>query len=219
MAQYYKYVIFDLDGTISNPLEGLKNGFRYALKKMDHTNIDESILDSFIGPPLQDSIKKHFFEEEEKVWETVGHFREYYGEKGLFENVLYEGIPDILNSLKEEGRELHVATYKPQPYAERILEHFQLKHLFSSIHGVAINKKDVSKDVFIGRILENAQGYRKDEAVMIGDTAFDIIAGKKQGIATIGLTYGFGSRRDIEEAQPEHIVHSVAELRALLLGK
>jgi len=217
MYRHFQYVIFDLDGTISNPLEGLRNGFRYALKKMDREGIDETILNSFIGPPLQDSIRKHFFEEEEKVWETVSHFRAYYAETGLFENELYQGITEVLHDLKKDGKELHVATYKPQPYAERILKHFEVEHLFSSIHGVAVDKKDVTKDVFIGRILEKARDHRKEEVVMIGDTALDIIAGKKQGIATIGLTYGFGTKKDIEDAAPDHIVHSVEELRRILL--
>ena len=143
-TQIYKHVVFDLDGTISNPLEGLKNGFRYALKKMNHENIDESILNSFVGPPLQDSIKKHFFSDDDaKVWETIAHFREYYSEKGLYENEMYDGIEAILTDLKEEGRDIFVATYKPQPYAERILDHFKIKHLFNSIHGVSVNTTDV----------------------------------------------------------------------------
>ncbi len=215
--QNYKYVIFDLDGTISNPLEGLKNGFRYAFEKMDLKNIDESILNSFVGPPLQDSIKKHFFQEEDKIWQTVAHFREYYGVKGLYENTMYEGIRELLEDLKREGRDLFVATYKPQQYAEKILEHFGIKHLFDSIHGVSINTHDVGKEVLIERILGEIKGHNKKDVVMIGDTPFDIVAGKKMSVATIGLTYGFGTRMDIENHQPDFIANSVAELRALII--
>jgi phosphoglycolate phosphatase len=216
MASRYNHLIFDLDGTISNPIEGLKNAFRYALKNMNHPDADDDLLNTFVGPPLQDSIRKHFFTEEEKIWETVAHFRQYYGETGLFENELYTGIPEILAALKTEGRRLFVATYKPQPYAERILDHFQLKHLFDSIHGVAVDKEDITKDVMITRILGSINDHRKENIVMIGDTPFDIIAGKQVGIATIGLTYGFGRSEDIEAAAPTHIANSVNELKALL---
>ncbi|MFL5763087.1 MAG: HAD hydrolase-like protein [Bacteroidia bacterium] len=217
MNMHFDHLIFDLDGTISNPIEGLKNGFRYALQKMDHSGIDDSILDSFVGPPLQDSIRKHFFKEEEKIWETVRHFREYYGTTGLFENDVYEGIPEMLNELKAGGRTLFVATYKPQPYAERILEHFKLKHLFTLVHGVAVDRNDITKDIMIRRILDSREDHVHEKVVMIGDTAFDVLAGKQNGISTIGLTYGFGTAEDISNAGPAYTANSVGELRELLL--
>ena len=145
----YKYIIFDLDGTLSDPSKGIYNGFRHSLNKMKVQNVDESVFTLMIGPPLQASFKQHFFSEDSEIEQAVKHFREYYSITGLYENTVYEGIPDLLKSLKETGRKLFVATNKPQPFAISILKHFKLDIYFESIHGVDPSNPNSRKEELV----------------------------------------------------------------------
>lgn len=209
----YKYIIFDLDGTLSNPSKGIFNGFRHALDKMGVQNVDESVFTLMIGPPLQASLKKHFFNNDSKVEQAVKYFREYYSVTGLFENTVYDGIPDLLKSLKENGRKLFVATNKPQPFAISILEHFKLDVYFESIHGVDPSKSNSCKEDMVELILEKISSSELSNTVIVGDTHYDVQAGKQFGFDTIALTYGFGSRESLVNANPTIIIDSIPELK------
>lgn len=215
---HYRYIIFDLDGTLSDPREGICKGFRYALGKMNVKIPDESFFSSLIGPPLQNSMREHFFRDEKKVWEAIAYFREYYSTAGLFENVLYEGIGELLQGLKLQDKKLFVATNKPQPFAERILGHFGIASHFDSIHGVDLMKAMVSKEELLEKILATIDADERKKAVIIGDTQYDIAAGKNCGIDTIAITYGFGTVETIREAGPDHTIASVEKLHQFLLS-
>jgi phosphoglycolate phosphatase len=214
----YQYLIFDLDGTLSDPQTGIYNGFRHALTNMNREQIDPSIFHELIGPPLQDSMRKYFFDNEEDVWKAIGYFRAYYSTTGLFENELYAGIETLLFELSRLNKQLFVATNKPQPFAEKILTHFNIASLFQSIHGVDLNKAIVSKEELIEKIIHTIGATNLQNMVMIGDTKYDIIAAKQFGMDTIGLTYGFGTLDSIVEAAPTFVLHSVEELHHFLLG-
>ena len=213
----YKYIIFDLDGTLSDPSKGIFNGFRHALNKMAVQNIDESVFTLMIGPPLQTSFKKHFFSEDAEIEQAVKHFREYYSVTGLFENTVYDGIPNLLENLKENGRTLFVATNKPQPFAISILKHFKLDAYFDSIHGVDISNSASNKEELVELILKKIPDSELSGTVIVGDTLYDVQAGKQFGFDTIALTYGFGSRESLEKANPTALVDSITALKELLI--
>ena len=211
----YAHIIFDLDGTLSDSRAGIFNGLRYALDKMGVELPAGHDLSSFIGPPLHDSFYGHFFTDREKVLHAVAIFRTYYAEKGLFENEVYGGIAQLLRDLSPD-RKLYVATNKPQPFAERILHHFKLYHVFEQVSGVDIAKEQVSKTDLVGRLIASF-GIDTKQAVMIGDTVYDMEAAQAFGLDTIAVTYGYGNREELSAKRPTHMIDSVEELRALLI--
>lgn len=213
----YKHIIFDLDGTLSDPSKGVFNGFRHALNRMGVQNVDESVFTLMIGPPLQTSFKQHFFNEDAEIEQAVKYFREYYSVTGLFENKVYEGIPDLLKSLKESGKTLFVATNKPQPFAILILKHFKLDVYFESIHGVDLSNPASCKEDLVELILKKVPTSELSNTVIVGDTLYDVQAGKQFGFDTIALTYGFGSRESLVNANPTALVDSIPALKELLI--
>lgn len=213
----YKHIIFDLDGTLSDPSKGIFNGFRHALNKMGVQNVDESVFTLMIGPPLQTSFSKHFFSEKAEIEQAVKYFREYYSVTGLFENAVYDGVPDLLKSLNESGKKLFVATNKPQPFAISILKHFKLDAYFESIHGVDLSNPASCKDELVELILKKVPTSELSNTVIVGDTLYDVQAGKQFGFDTIALTYGFGSRESLVNANPTVLVDSIPALKEILI--
>lgn len=213
----YRHIIFDLDGTLSDSSPGIFNGLRYALGKMGVSISPGHDLSDFIGPPLHDSLYNHFFSEREQVLEAVEIFREYYSEKGLYENHLYEGMKQLIEELKKDNRCLYIATNKPQPFAERILDHFGLADHFIKISGVDISGEKVNKTDIIAALMTDFE-ITKDEAVVVGDTRYDIEAAHASGLDVIAVTYGFGSREELILHKPSLAVESIQQLRIILLG-
>ena len=214
-AKKYTHIIFDLDGTLSDSRPGIFNGLRHALTKMGVELDKARDLSDFIGPPLHASFYNHFFTEREKVLHAVRIFREYYSETGLFENQVYTGIDELVRELSL-SRKLYVATNKPQPFAERILQHFRLYDMFTQVNGVDISKENVTKAELIAGLMDR-YGIHAGDAVMVGDTVYDIEAAQAFGLDTIAVTYGYGNTDDIIARQPTHVVNSVDELRSLLI--
>lgn len=219
-SKCYQNIIFDLDGTLSDPSVGIFNGFRKALSKMDVKNVDESIFSLMIGPPLQDSFKKYFFEDDKQILEAVGHFRDYYSKIGLLENKVYDGIPQLLEQLKQKGKKMFVATNKPQPFADRILVHFNLAHYFDSIHGVDINplKGKSCKVELLDIILKEMNEQEMNQTIIVGDTIYDVEAGKQFKIDTAAITYGFGLKKSLSITQPTILLDSVGQLEDFLIS-
>jgi len=205
----YSTIIFDLDGTLSDPREGVFKGFRYALRKMGREFDGQADLSMHIGPPLPEVFRSYFFETEEEVLRAIAFFREYYAATGLFENSLYEGIGDLVKILRAGGARLAVATYKPQRFAEQILRHFEIADAFGLICG-ADEIAPEPKAELLQKILRQANG----PAVLVGDTRYDIIAAKAAGIDCIAVSYGFGKADELRDAN--YVVHSVEELKSLL---
>ncbi|WP_282033205.1 HAD hydrolase-like protein [Metabacillus indicus] len=210
-------LLFDLDGTLSDPGEGITKSVQYALLKMGISEPHLKKLEGFVGPPLQVSFAERYSFSEEEVERAVSYYRERFIEKGMFENKIYDGIPDFLCSLKKEGYKLAVATSKPSVFAEEILRFFQIDRLFDFVAGSSLDGKGASKTEIILSVMNHFQGVHKEEMVMIGDRKHDIIGAVNTGIRSIGVTYGYGSKEELEEARAELIVSSVEELRGLLL--
>ncbi|CUB10184.1 5'-nucleotidase [Bacillus cereus] len=213
----YTTFLFDLDGTLTDPKEGIVNSVLYALKKVGFEELHISELDSFIGPPIQQSFVERYNMNEGEVERAVFYFREYLKQRGLLENNIYEGIPILLKQLKDKGNRLFIATSKPTIFAEQVIEHFQLTNYFEDIIGSNLDGTRIKKEEIIAHILQTNEEINKEEIVMIGDRKHDIIGANQNGIASIGVLYGYGSETELTEVGATHIANDVKELHHLCL--
>lgn len=212
----YKYVLFDLDGTLTDPAEGITNSVAYSLSRYGIEISDKSTLNTFIGPPLAESFQKYYGFSTLQSFDAVTKYREYYHDRGIFENRLYDGIPELLSALKEKGARVIMATSKPTVFAERIAVHFGIDKYFDVIIGSELDGSRVDKAEVIACALEKA-GADNSCAVMVGDRLHDVIGAKKNGLLSVGVLYGYGSCEELSESGADHIVSSVSELSTLLL--
>ena len=211
----YKTYLFDLDGTLTDSQVGITNSLRYALSRMSITEADHIRLDKFIGPPLLESFKKHYNLTDNRARQAVAYYREYYAEKGIFENTVYEGIPAVLADLDRRGAKLILATSKASVYAQRVLEHFGLDRHFDGVYGSHFDLSRAAKTEIIADIVNETEHRAEGPFVMIGDHRDDVIGARENGMDSVAVTYGYGSEKELEEAQPTYIVHSVTELAVL----
>ncbi|MGE8206818.1 HAD family hydrolase [Heyndrickxia sp. NPDC080065] len=214
----YKIILFDLDGTLSDPKMGITKSVQYALQKMDidEPNIDK--LECFIGPPLQVSFAEYYDFDEENTQRAIDYYRERFKNKGMFENELYSDIPLLLKSLKEQDYILVVATSKPTVFSEQILKYFKIDQYFELVVGSNLDGTRTSKTEIIQYIIDKYNEQKLDDFIMIGDRKHDIIGANNAGIDSIGVTYGYGSLKEISDSNPTHIVHSVDEIKDILIG-
>ncbi|MGL5675277.1 MAG: HAD family hydrolase [Cellulosilyticaceae bacterium] len=209
----YNTILFDLDGTLTDPKEGITKSVQHALKAFGiEAQLDDLLC--FIGPPLQWSFQEYYGFDEEKAKLAIEKYRERFREIGMFENKVYEGIEEMLEALVKEGKTLAVATSKPEVFAVQILEHFGLAKYFkvivgSELDGTRVNKKDVIEEVFVRLQLTEEE---KVHILMIGDRKHDIIGAKACGIDSIGVRFGYGEGNELEEAGATYIVDTVGEL-------
>lgn len=213
-----KYLLFDLDGTLTDSGEGIMNSVAYALEKFGIFDADKEVLRKFIGPPLKDSFMNYYGFSEEKAEEGVEKYREYFAEKGIFENAVYEGIPEMLGRLKAAGKKMYVATSKPSFFALKILEHFGLNEYFKDMQGSNMDGTRSKKDEVITYVLEKNQITDLDDVMMVGDRKYDILGSRKCGVSNVGVLFGYGSRTELEESKADFLAKDVKELEAILLG-
>lgn len=207
----YKTILFDLDGTLTDPGEGITNSVAYALEHYGITVEDKKSLYCFIGPPLNDSFVKYYGFDSEKAMEAIGVYREYFRERGIFENELYEGVGELLDKIKRSGRKIVLATSKPEEFAVRILEHFDLIRYFDVVAGASMDEKRNKKGDVIAYALKKG-GISVQDAVMIGDREHDIFGAKENGLPSIGVLYGYGSREELVAAGADKIVTTAEEI-------
>jgi phosphoglycolate phosphatase len=213
----YETILFDLDGTLTDPVKGITRSIQYALAKFGIIEDDTEKLKKFIGPPLAASFAGHYSFSSEKARQAVEYYREYFGETGIFENMVYPGITRLMSVLQEEGRCLFVATSKPTVYARRITDHFGLSGFFTEVVGSNLDGSRVNKAEIIGYILQEYPGVDKKGTVMVGDREHDIIGARANGIASVGVAYGYGGTEELASAGPDHLAESVAALQQLLI--
>lgn len=175
----YQTILFDLDGTLTNPALGITNSLAYALEKFNIEVTDKKELYRFIGPPLQDSFENFYHFSKEDSLKAVDFYRDYFRHKGLYENEVYQGIPDLLERLKAQGKKLLVATSKPEEFARQILKHFELFDYFDLVAGASMDGSRRLKGDVIAHALTSAQVSDLSAAIMIGDREHDIIGAKK----------------------------------------
>lgn len=215
-----KYLLFDLDGTLTDPKQGICTCVQYALSSMGIEEPDLDKLEPFIGPPLKDSFMKYYSMSEEQADAAVAKYRERFQDKGLFENKMYPGISEMLQTLMSKGMFLAVASSKPTVFVERILEHFNIKRFFKVVVGSELDGTRVNKDEVVEEALRQLFGDQpvdKSQVYMIGDRSFDIEGARRAGVESVGVTYGYGSMEELKEAKADYIVRSVEELQKFLL--
>ena len=211
-----EYVFFDLDGTLTDPAEGITNSVAYALSRFGIPNCERSGLYKFIGPPLIDSFMKYYGFSKQKALKAVEYYREYFSAKGIFENTLYDGITDLLKCLKSADKKIVLATSKPDKFAKIILEHFKISEYFDFLAGATMNETRTQKDEVIAYALENLGINDTSSVIMIGDRKYDIEGAHKFGIPAVGVLYGYGSSEELLEAKADYTVSTVKELNDIL---
>lgn len=210
-----QYLLFDLDGTLTDPMVGITSSVQYALEKFGiHVRYLKELI-PFIGPPLAESFQKFYGFSKEDAEKAIQYYREYYAPKGIFENEVYEGIPEMLAHLTEAGFTLLVATSKPTVFARKVLKHFGMKDYFSFVGGSELDGSRTKKAEVISYILKTC-GIEAKEAIMIGDRRHDIEGGKACGLESVGVLYGYGTEQELTEAGADHIIRTVAELEDYL---
>ncbi len=216
MGIKYSNIIFDLDGTLTDSAEGITRSVQYALSRYGITASEEEIK-PFIGPPLHYSFMKEYGFSEKKAFQAVEHYRDYYREKGIYENRLYPSVTKMLEAFANNEAKLYIATSKPTVFAEKILKHFVIDNFFKVIAGSNLDGTRVEKKEVIGYVLNNSGRTDKSETVMIGDRKHDIRGAQAWKLDSIAVTYGYGSLDELIAAKPTYIVHSVVELSELLM--
>ena len=214
----FTHILFDLDGTLTNPRQGIGNSLKYALRQMHIDGYSDDILERFIGPPLQHGFKSLFGLNERNTGLAVEHFRTYFGDKGWCENEPFQGILELLEELHLSGKRIYVVTSKLEKYAKMIVQHFEFDRYIDDLIGAEATGIHSGKGQLIVEILERNRISASPSIVMVGDTHYDMVGGKENEISTIGVTYGFGTRETLTECNPDYLVDSVDELAELLLG-
>jgi phosphoglycolate phosphatase len=213
----YQTILFDLDGTLTDPGEGITNSVIYALKKWNIEVKDRTELYCFIGPPLRDSFMKYFGFSPEEAELAVAEYRVYFSAQGLFENRPYDGAAELLAALKRAGARLLLATSKPELYTLRILDHFGLTPYFDIVVGASMDGSLGKKGDIIAKAMQIGNVDPKT-AIMVGDRHHDICGAKENSLPAVGVLYGYGDREELTAAGAAHIAESVEELKSLLLS-
>ncbi|MCR1960369.1 phosphoglycolate phosphatase [Thomasclavelia cocleata] len=210
-----KYILFDLDGTLTDPMMGITKSVRYALNYYG-INVDSlNDLLPYIGPPLRDSFKEFYGFDDDKANEAVNKYREYFATEGIFDNKVYEGIPECLQKLKDAGKILLVATSKPEKFAKQIIEYFDLDKYFDFIGGSEFNGREKKADVI--KYVLKANHIDASKAIMVGDRRYDIIGAHENDLPCVGVLYGYGSLEELKGNRADYLADTIIELTSLLL--
>lgn len=214
----FDYLLFDLDGTLTDPAIGITNGVMYALEKYGIKVRDRKELYCFIGPPLVDAFMKYYGFSEEDAKQAVAYYREFFRVTGIYENRVYDGVVNMLKTLKEKGKTLILATSKPQEFAEIVLNYFDLMQYFDCVVGATFDGTLNYKGDVIRVALERARVEDLTKAVMIGDRYHDIEGAKQNNLKSVGVLYGFGDRAELEKAGADYIALSPQRLLEILIN-
>lgn len=207
-------LLFDLDGTLTDPFEGITKCIRYALEKLDRRLPPADQLRWCIGPPLRQSFSKLLDSiDSQLVDQALQWYRDRFSTIGLYENRVYEGIPKVLAALIRNGHTLYVATSKPAVYAQRIIAHFELQSYFRKVYGSELNGTRSDKIALITHIL-TCEAIAANDTVMIGDRKYDMIGAQQNGVGTIGVLWGYGARDELVSAGADKLVDTPHELIA-----
>ncbi len=210
-------ILFDLDGTLTDPGEGITNSVAYALSQFGIEVKDRRQLYPFIGPPLVESFAKYYGMDEAQSRRALAEYRVYFSRQGMFENAVYPQTVWLLQGLKAAGKRLVLATSKPEEYAAQILRHFDLYRYFDVVAGASMDEVRNKKSDVIAYALQKAGVEEHSRAVMVGDREHDVNGAHANGLCAVGVLWGYGDRAELEAAGAEHIVCDMQELSRLLL--
>lgn len=215
----YKYVFFDLDGTLTDSGPGIINSAIYALDKFGITITDRKQLFPFIGPPLADSFRDLFGIPEDQIPLAINYYREDYNVKGIYENEPYEGIREVLEELHSKGIKLVIATSKPDYLAQIVLDHFDLSKYFTYVSG-AVKDVRISKTEVIQHALEANNIKNLDDVIMVGDRKYDVIGAKNCSLKCIAVLYGgYSTKEEFEEIRPDFLIENPHEIIDIVLNE
>ena len=212
----YDIILFDLDGTLTDPGIGITNSVAHALAHWNIEVKDRAELYKFIGPPLSDSFMRYYGFSEEDAIHAIAVYREYFSVKGLYENEVYPGIPELLSALKAAGKTVVLATSKPEGFAVEILRHFGLYDYFDIIAGASMDESRNKKADVIAYAISQMKNPDLSRMIMIGDREHDILGAKQIGIDSIGVLYGYGDRAEHEKAGATYIAEKVKDILPML---
>jgi len=204
------HLLFDLDGTLTDPKQGIVACIRYALSRMDIEIAPDIKLESYIGPPLRDTFRL-LCGDDCDVEAAVGYYRERFSTVGLFENQVYDGIPLCLEQLRDRVKTIHLATSKPRIYAEQIIQHFGLERYFDVIYGSELDGRLDDKTELINHILKREK-LNAANTVMIGDRSFDVVGARNNNVRAIGVLWGYGSEAELDLAGAHRVCSHPADL-------
>lgn len=215
---HHSIILFDLDGTLTDPREGITRSVQYALAKLGIDEPDLSALEHFIGPPLLQCFMATYGLDEDTAWQAVNHYRERFRITGLYENQPFEGIEVLLEGLRAQGRTLYIATSKPTVFAEEIARHFGFHQHFQRIYGSELDGTRTNKVELIAHLLQEER-LQPGSALMIGDRKHDLIGARSNGLQSVAVGYGFGSREELLGESPDYHFETLEALhRAFLSG-
>jgi phosphoglycolate phosphatase len=216
MTQARLTALVDLDGTLTDPYPGISASILYALERLERPAVDEHALRAAIGPPLEGSFAAMLGGDAVLARQALGHYRERFGTVGLYENTVFDGIPDALDAMREAGVRLYLASSKPRVFCERILDHFELTHHFETVHGAELDGRLGEKAELIDHILK-VESIDPKRCVMIGDRRYDIEGARSNGIKVAAVGWGYGTVEEFETFPPDAVVPQVSDLAAVVL--
>lgn len=216
--KYYDVILFDLDGTLTDPGEGITNSVAHALRRFGIEPPPRQELYKFIGPPLYESFERFFDMSSEDALRAVEYYREYYRDRGIFENLVYDGIPQLLSRLKAAGKKLIVATSKPDIFAEQIIEHFGLSGYFTYIAGATLDGSRILKADVIAHAFDACGVTDLSRVIMVGDREHDVLGARAMGVDCIGVLYGYGDLEELESSGAAYVAASPEEVGQIILG-
>ncbi|MCR5563713.1 MAG: HAD hydrolase-like protein [Desulfovibrio sp.] len=210
-----RFFFFDLDGTVTDSEEGILRSVQYSLRHFGINRENEELL-FFIGPPLKESFAFFFPGDPQTVDAAVAKYREYYTEKGIFENRLYSGIDVLLRELRDRGHVCCLATSKPEPFVERIIRHFEIADCFDAVAGAQLLGPRNSKEAVLRHACRLCDADDMSRCLMVGDRKYDVCGAHAVGMACVGVLYGYGKRDELRAAGADCLCHSVEHLAAVL---
>lgn len=205
-------ILFDLDGTLTDPREGITRSVQFALAQLGIDEPDLQALEHFIGPPLLQCFMYSYGFSEARAWEAVNHYRTRFRQVGLYENLLFDGVIELLELLRGQGRTLYIATSKPVVFAREIARHFDFERHFEVIYGSELDGTRSDKGELIAHVLDE-QRLAPENTLMIGDRKHDLIGARRNGLESVAVGYGFGSPEELCEERPTYHFHTLAQLR------
>jgi len=213
----FQHILFDLDGTLTESEEGIRNGFLFALQRMGIQDPDPAVLKKMIGPPLHYSFPTFFGFSEQETEEAVRLFRLYYEDRGALENRLYPGISELLKELVDAGRRCYIVTTKVAHQAVRVAEHFGIRPYLTDLIGSRPDSAEGRKSLLIKELLERNGIRDLSQVLMVGDRLYDIEGARDAGVASAGVLYGYGSRQELEEAGADFFCEDAESISRLVL--
>ncbi|MFT6716478.1 MAG: phosphoglycolate phosphatase [Saprospiraceae bacterium] len=207
-----KHILFDLDGTLTDSSPGIINSILFALNKMGVQENDQKKLRSFVGPSLASTFKDNYFPDKADQKQAIKYYREYFSTKGIYENSLYEDVKELLDIIKSANYKIALATAKPTFFANIILNHFKIDGYFDVVIGSHLTGTRTDKKEIIHEVKDQLGLPHPETCTMIGDREYDILGGKHHQMNTIGVSYGYAKDNELQNINPDYIVHAPLEI-------